>query len=138
MSDHYIEHMQAELRRVRQENHLLHAKVASLQAKAPTDAQVHLLLSRITELTAEKEAAEAEVERLTADFNAAVERIHELLAEKVDREAAIQRVRELHAPVEGWGRGVRWCSAACESTSDGDPTEWPCDTLHALDGGDDA
>ena len=48
--------------------------------------------------------------------------------------AAIQRVRELHHPIPGFN-GTQWCGAHCEATADGDPTEYPCETIRALDGG---
>ena len=48
-------------------------------------------------------------------------------------EAAIARVRQLHSPTEGFS-GYLWCSAHCESTADGDPTDYPCETIRALDG----
>jgi len=48
-------------------------------------------------------------------------------------EAQVQRVRELHREIDGWTSGPTWC----ESTSDGDPTFYPCSTIRALDGGDD-
>ena len=47
--------------------------------------------------------------------------------------AAIQRVRELHHPIPGFN-GTQWCGAHCEATADGDPTEYPCETIRALDG----
>ena len=51
-----------------------------------------------------------------------------------DNEATIQRVRELHNPIPGFN-GSLWCGAHCEATADGDPTEYPCETIRALDGG---
>ena len=51
----------------------------------------------------------------------------------IKAEAAVQRVRELHSPTEGFN-GYLWCSAHCESTADGDPTDYPCETIRALDG----
>ena len=65
------------------------------------------------------EFAEEEVERLT-------ERL-------VQAEAAIARVRELHYPIPGFN-GEQWCGAHCEATVDGDPTQYPCETIRALDG----
>ena len=53
-----------------------------------------------------------------------------------ERDAAIQRVRELHNPIPGFN-GSLWCGAHCEATADGDPTEYPCETIRALDGTDD-
>lgn len=50
-----------------------------------------------------------------------------------DLNAAIQRVRELHHPTPGFN-GSLWCGAHCEATADGDPTEYPCETIRALDG----
>jgi anti-sigma factor RsiW len=86
-------------------------------------------------LLARAEAAEAEVERLTADYNAAVERIHELLAEKVDREAAIQRVREVCDLEDAW-----WLDVG-EHAGTNDRGELPFAEvyaiLRALDGGPD-
>ena len=54
----------------------------------------------------------------------------------VSQQAAIQRVRELHNPIPGFN-GSLWCGAHCEATADGDPTEYPCETIRALDGTDD-
>ena len=51
-----------------------------------------------------------------------------------NQQAAIQRVRELHHPIPGFN-GSQWCGAHCEATADGDPTEYPCETIRALDGG---
>ena len=51
-----------------------------------------------------------------------------------NQQAAIQRVRELHNPIPGFN-GSLWCGAHCEATADGDPTEYPCETIRALDGG---
>ena len=48
-------------------------------------------------------------------------------------EAAIARVRELHYPIPGFN-GEQWCGAHCEATVDGDPTQYPCETIRALDG----
>ena len=50
-----------------------------------------------------------------------------------NQQAAIQRVRELHHPIPGFN-GSQWCGAHCEATADGDPTEYPCETIRALDG----
>ena len=52
---------------------------------------------------------------------------------RAELEAAIARVRQLHSPTEGFS-GYLWCSAHCESTADGDPTDYPCETIRALDG----
>ena len=54
--------------------------------------------------------------------------------EYTPEELAIQRVRELHNPIPGFN-GSLWCGAHCEATADGDPTEYPCETIRALDGG---
>ena len=54
--------------------------------------------------------------------------------EYTPEERAIQRVRELHNPIPGFN-GSLWCGAHCEATADGDPTEYPCETIRALDGG---
>ena len=60
----------------------------------------------------------------------------ELAKKLADREAAIRRVRELHHPIPGFNGG-QWCGAHCEATVDGDPTQYPCPTIKALEGDSD-
>ena len=47
--------------------------------------------------------------------------------------AQVRAVRELHQPTPGIN-GTHWCAAGCCNTVDGDPTEWPCETIRVLDG----
>ena len=64
---------------------------------------------------------------------APIEVVEGLLKRAEQAEAAIARVRELHHPIPGFN-GTQWCGAHCEATADGDPTEYPCETIRALDG----
>ena len=57
----------------------------------------------------------------------------QMKARALTAEAAIARVRELHHPIPGFN-GSQWCGAHCEATADGDPTDYPCETIRALDG----
>jgi hypothetical protein len=72
--------------------------------------------------------AEERAEKAEAEVEALIERIEQLRAQ-------VQAVRELHQPTPGFN-GSHWCAAGCENTVDGDPTEWPCSTIRALDGTD--
>ena len=80
-------------------------------------------------------SAEADRDRLANQLlNEVPDSYIQMKARALTAEAAIARVRELHHPIPGFN-GTQWCGAHCEATADGDPTEYPCETIRALDGG---
>lgn len=69
--------------------------------------------------------------------HAAVTEHNMMVADLEEAQAAIQRVRELHREVEG--PGFTYCKH-CDRIGGGifGTCEWPCETIRALDGDNDA